>query len=75
MIISDVPRGTTIFMRIITAFAILFLITACNKPDPNPELKDPIYADLQTQLGAATQALEAEKKKLEGFEKDLAAVV
>jgi len=62
-------------MRIIAAFSIILALTACNKPDPNPELKDPIYSDLQTQLTAATQSLEAEKKKLEGFEKDLAAVV
>lgn len=62
-------------MRIIAALFIILTLTACNKPDPNPELKDPIFADLQTQLGAATQSLEAEKKKLEGFEKDLAAVV
>lgn len=62
-------------MRIIAAIFILFALTACNKPDPNPELKDPIYSDLQTQLGAATAAVEAEKKKLEGFEKDLETTV
>ncbi|MFM6929931.1 MAG: hypothetical protein ACKOX6_15785 [Bdellovibrio sp.] len=62
-------------MKIIAAFLIIFTLAACNKPDPNPELKDPIYSDLQTQLTTATQSLEAEKKKLEGFEKDLAAVV
>lgn len=74
-VFSDVPRGTTTFMRIIAAILVIFTLAACNKPDPNPELKDPIYSDLQSQLGAATQALEAEKKKLEGFEKDLQAVV
>ncbi|WP_210415550.1 hypothetical protein [Bdellovibrio sp. NC01] len=62
-------------MRIIAAILILFTLAACNKPDPNPELKDPIYSDLQTKLGAATAAVEAEKKKLEGFEKDLETVV
>ncbi len=58
-------------MRIITAILILFALVACNKPDPNPELKDPIYSDLQSQLGTTTAAVEAEKKKLEGFENDL----
>lgn len=62
-------------MRIIAAILIIFTLSACSKPDPNPELKDPIYSDLQAQVGAATAAVEAEKKKLEGFEKDLAAVV
>ncbi|WP_413559195.1 hypothetical protein [Bdellovibrio sp. HCB209] len=62
-------------MRIIAAILIIFTLAACSKPDPNPELKDPIYSDLQAQVGAATAAVEAEKKKLEGFEKDLAAVV
>lgn len=62
-------------MRIIAAILIIFTLAACSKPDPNPELKDPIYADIQTKLGAANAALEAEKKKLEGFEKDMEAVV
>ena len=42
----------------------LFLVS-CNKPDPNPELKDPIYADLNALLGSAKQAVESEKKALE----------
>lgn len=62
-------------MRIIAAIIIIFSFTACSKPDPNPELKDPIYADLQAQLGATTALLEAEKKKLEGFQKDLEGVI
>ncbi|UYL10558.1 hypothetical protein B9G69_008215 [Bdellovibrio sp. SKB1291214] len=62
-------------MRIIAAILIIFTFAACSKPDPNPELKDPIYSDLQTKVGAATAALEAEKKKLEGFQKDMEAVV
>lgn len=62
-------------MRIIAAILIIFTLSACSKPDPNPELKDPIYADLQTQLGAATASLEAEKKKLEGYQKDLEGVI
>ncbi|WP_413585837.1 hypothetical protein [Bdellovibrio sp. HCB274] len=62
-------------MRLIAVILLIFTLTACNKPMENPELKDPIYSDLQTQVGAATAALEAEKKKLEGFEKDLMTVV
>jgi hypothetical protein len=62
-------------MKFITAILLILTLTACSKPDPNPELKDPIYSDLQAQVGAATAALEAEKKKLEGFEKDKMEVV
>ncbi|WP_413576394.1 hypothetical protein ACLVWU_18600 [Bdellovibrio sp. HCB290] len=62
-------------MRLITAIILILTLAACNKPMENPELKDPIYSDLQTQVTAATAALEAEKKKLEGFEKDLITVV
>ncbi|WP_413583028.1 hypothetical protein [Bdellovibrio sp. HCB288] len=62
-------------MRLIAAILLIFTLTACNKPMENPEVKDPIYSDLQTQVTAATAALEGEKKKLEGFEKDLITVV
>ncbi|ASD62089.1 hypothetical protein B9G79_00190 [Bdellovibrio bacteriovorus] len=72
---ADVPRGTTVFMRIITLFLLTFSLIACSKPDPNPELKDPIFNDYQSQLGATSAALESEKKGLEGFEKELAEVV
>jgi hypothetical protein len=54
---------------------ISLALCACNKPEPNPELKDPIYSDLNAQLAAATQALEAEKKTLEGHKKELEDVV
>lgn len=62
-------------MRLIAAILIIFTLSACNKPDPNPELKDPIYSDLQAQLGSTSAALEAEKKKLEGFQKDVETVI
>ncbi|HWU43594.1 MAG TPA: hypothetical protein VN132_09155 [Bdellovibrio sp.] len=58
-------------MKIIAIFFIILSLVACSKPDPNPELKDPIYTDLQAQLATTTSSLEAEKKKLEGFQKDL----
>lgn len=62
-------------MRLIAAISIFLMLAACSKPDPNPELKDPIYSDLQSQLGATTQALDAEEKKLEGYRKELEAVL
>lgn len=55
-------------------FAILFItigLFGCNKPNPNPELADEIYQDLTTQAGEVKKEAESEKKKLEGFKKDV----
>lgn len=62
-------------LRIISVITICLSLIACNKPDPNPELKDPIYQDYNSSMAAASQALEAERKALEGFEKELKEVV
>lgn len=70
--LTDVPRGTTLFMRIIILCILSLALFACNKPDPNPELKDPVFSDFQSMLAGTSQELEAEKKNLEGFEKELA---
>ena len=57
-------------------FILLFLaLSACSKPDPNPELKDPIYNDLNAELGIISASLEAEKVSLKKFEEELEAVV
>lgn len=34
---------------VLMLFALIFVVS-CNKPDPEPEKKDPIYADLQAEL-------------------------
>lgn len=60
-----------ILMFIILSTALI----SCNKPDPNPELKDPIFNDLNSKLGSARQALEAEKKALQEHEQALRDVV
>lgn len=62
-------------MRIITILLLSLSLFACSKPDPNPELKDPIYNDYNSQLGTVSAALESEKKNLEGFNEELAEVV
>lgn len=61
-------------MRLILLL-IPFLIAACNKPDPNPELRDNIYHELNNQLAEVTHALEAEEKTLAGHEASLKEVV
>ncbi|MNJ91076.1 hypothetical protein D3C87_87210 [compost metagenome] len=62
-------------MKIITLLFLSFLaLSGCNKPDPTPELKDPIYGDLNSRLGAVTAELSAEKKVLEGHQLTLSQV-
>lgn len=47
------------------------LLLGCEKPNPNPELGDSIYGDLTSRAEASNKAAEAEKKKLEGFLKEI----
>jgi hypothetical protein len=58
-------------MKILSFVMVLFLLTSCDKPDPNPELKDPIYSDLQSQFESKKKLLEGEIKMLEGHQHDL----
>lgn len=64
-------------MRLFYAlFLLIPLLGACEKKqDPNPELRDPIYADYKAELGIAEQGLAAEKKTLEGHEAELKEVI
>lgn len=55
-------------------FIVLLLLTSCKKPNPHPELIDPIYADLQKSLGEYKKLADDEKKKIDDFEKELKAV-
>lgn len=58
-------------MRIFSLIIVALLLSSCSKPDPNPELKDPIFADLQATLDTTAKSLETERKNLEGHEKEL----
>jgi len=58
-------------MRILTILFITIGLFGCNKPNPNPELADEIYQDLTSQAGEVKKEAENEKKKLEGFKKDI----
>ncbi len=58
-------------MRVVIIFIILISIISCNKPNPNPENTDEIYQDFLSQAQSVQKELEVEKKKLEGFKKDL----
>ena len=47
------------------------VLTACDKPLPNPESIDPIYSDLSKQSDEATKELEAQKVELAKLESDI----
>jgi hypothetical protein len=64
-----------IFMLKTLLLIALACLVGCTKPNPHPELADDIYLDLQAQAGSAKKEAEEEKKKLEGFKKDLDAVI
>lgn len=50
-------------------------IVGCSRPDPNPELMDPIYSDLNSQLGETSRGIVEEEKKLEEHKKALSEVI
>ena len=62
-------------MRILALFFIMTSLLGCNKPNPHPETLDEIYLDLNTRAQDAAKEADAEKKKFEGFKKELDAVI
>lgn len=61
----------TLFFVIFT----VFFAAGCSKPDPNPENRDPIYADYLAELDLAKKSLESEEKNLAEHETAFKAVV
>lgn len=61
--------------KIILLLLLSFFFLGCDKPNPEPEKLDPIYEALQKEAAAANSAFVAAEKELEGFKKDLEAVV
>jgi hypothetical protein len=59
------------FLRVLISFFCVFLLLGCEKPNPNPENIDPIYADLQKRQAEAHSQVEGAKKDLESHEKEL----
>jgi len=58
-------------MRILFFIALSLCIFGCNKPNPNPEKIDPIYADLQKRYAEYKKYADDEKKTLSEHEKTL----
>ena len=49
----------------------LTLLTACRQPDANPELRDPIYADMFNKPDAYATKAKEQKEKIADLKKDL----
>ena len=57
-------------------FALFALIlTSCTQADPHPESRDEVYQDLETELGIAEKAFDAEEKMQERLQADLGKVL
>jgi hypothetical protein len=56
------------------AFIFLFL-TACDKPDSTPELRDPIYNDLKSEEAKKQRELDSKIKELEKIENSQAGLL
>lgn len=54
------------------AVTICLLISGCKKPNPNPELLDPIYSDLMGTQTAFAAKVEAQKKKIADLSAEIA---
>lgn len=50
---------------------ISFAISGCDKPNANPELEDPIYADLQKEYGIAKAAVASAKAAVAEHQKSI----
>lgn len=50
---------------------LTFLVTSCNKKDPNPELKDEIYRDYLQELEIANKSIESQEKDVAKLKEEL----
>lgn len=75
MFFAHLPMFHVEHMRILLIFSISFLLFGCDRPDPQPQLKDPIYLDIQSEITSLQQSLDSETKTLQEHLKTLAEVV
>lgn len=62
-------------MRFSLLLCFSLLLIGCDRPDPQPQLRDPIYLDIQSEITSLQQSLDAESKTLIEHQKSLAEVV
>jgi|GEM_PF-3285907 hypothetical protein len=53
-------------------FLAIFVLTGCNKPDPNAYRQDPIFLDYQSQLAATAALFDTQAKQRDEILKELA---
>lgn len=59
----------TLRLVFLLIFSLIFM--ACDKPNPEPEKLDPIYADIQTKAGSYTSQIKTAEKNFEDAKKEL----
>ena len=59
-------------VRFLTLLTLCLSLIACRSEDPNPELRDPIYSGLNSELGKAKSAFEAGQKRILEVEQQIA---
>jgi hypothetical protein len=57
--------------RIIALFLFVGMALGCAKPEPSPELRDPIYNDIIATIATVNQQIEAERGQLAKNEQEL----
>lgn len=62
-------------MRIYLILCISILLFGCDRPDPQPQLRDPIYLDIQSEITSLQQAFDSESKTLQEHQKTLSEVI
>ncbi|HPI40881.1 MAG TPA: hypothetical protein PLJ21_08755 [Pseudobdellovibrionaceae bacterium] len=58
-------------MKIFVIFLSILFIAACSSPEPNPEMKDYIYLDIQNKIGEVDKSIAAAKVSIHDEEKNL----
>ncbi len=63
--------GMKASFKLIAALSIIVLFAGCEKPDPNPEFRDPIYGDLQKESDSAVKDVESAKTEADKLTDDI----
>lgn len=62
-------------MRIYLFIFLLMTTISCSRVDKNPELRDPVYSDIQSEIGTLKTAIDLKIKEIDGFKLELKDVV
>jgi len=67
-----VEHMNVLIIRYLTSILCVLFVFSCKKKlDPSPELKDPVYAALTTELAAATSELSAKNSEVQNIKNDM----